>query len=529
MNIVAVDFQTREVEKPRRRYTRLTSEQVARLRADIEALQEPGKADYVVLADKYQVSLRKVQMLVSEVRAGGYVRNDDTGAVVQHALPDNALAEISACRTSKGAWRKLHASGVYRGTYSSWTRATNRAYGKNVILGACRGTAAMSGDVFETRARRPFMHTYSVDLFAVRAPLLHRGQVIRPYALVVREDHTGVLVNSWIFDTDAVDAAMVACALGQAINGTTFALEDREQFLGGIPDLVLCDNGSNFTAAELNELLAGTGIRVQTINSYSSHENGAHERVHETLRDRLLRAFPGSSDGPIDHRGRLMDEREPLTLDQAREMLANTVWELNKTTDHRGSTPVERWQQLEADGGIVRRAGVAEMARFAYPHPESCKKYKLGVRLNNAHFFTPRLSRYTQKRFFVHTWFGDPDHVELFTTDGQHVGRAVRNGAQSAAESQANQAHRHEERDVVRAAIQDGTRIADQNQEELQRRTRPVVSPGGPAALIPDAGDPATSATDRQTIVADVDESPAEVTTWRDDLAELTLPGGEDE
>ena len=219
-----------------------------------------------------------------------------------------------------------------------------------------------------------------------------------------------------------------------------------------------------------------------------------------------------------------MDDRPPLTLGAGREMLANTVWELNNTVDHRGSTPIDRWQDVEADGGIVRRVGVAEMARFAYPHPESCKKYKLGVRLNNAHFFTPLLSRYTQKRFFVHTWFGDPDHVEIFTTDGQHLGRAVRNGAQSAAESQANQAHRHEERASVRAAIQEGAGIADRNLEELQRRTRPVVSPDHPA--LPAGEATATSAPGHESTTAD--EAQDSATSWRDDLAELTLPGGEE-
>ena len=42
----------------------------------------------------------------------------------------------------------------------------------------------------------------------------------------------------------------------------------------------------------------------------------------ETLRTQLLPLLPGSTDGPKDKRGRLTDQRPPITLDQSRQLLA---------------------------------------------------------------------------------------------------------------------------------------------------------------------------------------------------------------
>jgi hypothetical protein len=248
---------------------------------------------------------------------------------------------------------------------------------------------------------------------------------------------------------------MIAAVVGQAIRGRTYALTDedgatRDVFVGGLPDFVYCDNESKLHARTLNALYAGIGVNVLPINSYSSHENGVHERLHGTLRTQVLDLLPGSSRAPLDHRGHSMSNGDGTVPDitTARDLLRAFAYKWNTEIATDGPA-LERWVEALDAGHAVRQAMPHELAPLALEHTESCQRYSLGVRLLNEHYFCPELTKQASKRFTVRRWLGDADHVEIFTVDGTYVGTAVRNGAQTAAESQAIVTHNADERRVV--------------------------------------------------------------------------------
>lgn len=462
-NVVALRPRgSRIAAKPRKAHVHLAAEARARLAGELVELDQPGKADYRHLARQYGVSVRTVENIARQARDAQRTRNASTGRVLTHPLPENTLDLIGALRNSKQAWRELHAAGDYRGNYATFARRINDTYGKNVVRGTVHGTSGMDRTIREKLERRPFLHAYTIDLFSLRAPVLHGRDEFRPMAMIVREDHTDVDVTTHVFDTDAVTAAMVATVLGQAFRGRTFADAAGEITLGGLPDLVVCDNGSNFLAAELDTLLDGLGVRVLNTNSYSSWENGAHERGHRTARDQLLRQLPGSSDGPTDTRGRLMDTRTPLTLETVRQLLAVWAWKRNTGADRPGTvSPLERWRASDPDGTVARFPAAAEIAALAVRYRETCRLYKLGVRVDNEHYFYPEMSEYTARRYVVRRWFDDADHAEIFDADGTRwLGTATRNGAHTAAEAQALSTHREQEKRAVSRAVTAGAQLS---------------------------------------------------------------------
>ncbi len=85
------------------------------------------------------------------------------------------------------------------------------------------------------------------------------------------------MVNTYVFDSNAVTQTWRGAVIGQAFRGRTYFLNDdqggeKEAFVGGLPDFVYCDNGTNFLATELNEKFAGLCVRVIPTQQLRSNE-----------------------------------------------------------------------------------------------------------------------------------------------------------------------------------------------------------------------------------------------------------------
>ena len=480
--------------RQRKQHVRLSADAKKRLKDELSEMEAPGTADYRKLAERYNISLRAVERIVTQVHSRTAPRSQTTNRVLRHKLPDNCLDMVAAFGTRKQAWKYYLDRGAYCGDYTSFTRQLNSQIGANTVTGACKGVDSMRFSLSEKLDRRPFMSAYTVDLFHVRAPLTHRNRSITPFGILVREDHTDTIVNAHIFDTDEVNAAMIASVIGQAFRGKEYTLTDPQGadqtvFVGGLPDFIYCDNEAKFVARALDDMLAGLGTRVLTINSYASNENGAHERLHRTLRMQLLSKLPQSTNGKKDKRGQLMDGRAPLGLTTARELLQAWVYRSNSSNRKGARAPLEAWVNADPEQLTIRRPAGAEIAHLAFEHPETCQRYKLGVRLDNEHYFVPELTNFPGKRFTVRRWFGDPDHVELLTADGRtRVGTATRNGAHTAAESQEISSHRADQERDVTDAIERGEALDPIVMAELARHDAlPLVdADGNPVHDAPD-------------------------------------------
>jgi hypothetical protein len=413
-----------------RKYVKLSDPAKERLEQRIQTMLEEGdpcNKDWEMLADDFGISLRTVQYMVSNVREnGGQPRATcpTTGSSVRYELPEDALELIALYRQVKRAWSHLYDEQRYLGDYTSFTRAMNRQYGKNCIERAKNGAGGLDLIPRPKQPGVPFMQRYTIDLFSLRAPVSDLPIDDVPTGMFVVEAATGVIVFNWVFESDRVASDDVVTVLAEAIRGRT--LLDDDLFIGGLPDMVRCDNASVFVGKTLRTALRSLGISPMSNNSYASRELGAHERIHRTARTQVLSLLPGSSDGPTDRSGALLpDPRELCSLAEVRHLLEGFADERNRTPGKDDLTPLQRWAKHCAAGRIPRRAQASQLAPLATRHPKTCKRYKQGVLLLNNYYATPELANEPKSRYWVHKWLRDARTVELFTTDGQYVGSAA--------------------------------------------------------------------------------------------------------
>lgn len=510
---------------PRKKYVRLSEEAEERLINELNAFDDPGTADYRKLAERYGVSLRTVERLVARTRNKEAPRSRISGSKLQHRLPDDVLVMCAALRSRKKVWNHYRKTGAYCGDYTSFTRRLNADHGANVVSGACRGVKGMKYKLSEKLERRPFMSTYTIDLFSMRAPIRVGRNTVNPYGMLVREDQTGAVVNAYVFDSDAVTADMVGAVVGQAFRGRTYVLTDdegreKDLFVGGLPDFVYCDNATNFLERELNDMYAGLGVRVIAVNSYASNENGTHERLHGTLRTQLLDLLPQSSRGARDRRGELVDDSAPIDIKQARALLTAWAHQWN-----REQGLLDEWTKWTEAGAVIRRASDEELAPLALEHPETCKRYTTGVLLDTEHYICSELTRTPSKRFTVRRWLGDENHVEIFSADGKtRIGTAVRNGAHTAAESQALKHTNAQEEQIVNDLQRTAGPLRKQHLDDLATQ-QPTVRTDNTPTIAPSesAEDTATNEAPAGTRSA---TAAGQSNSIPDLLMNLSLPSG---
>lgn len=443
----------------------------ARSRLASELLTHPArsKAVYADLAARYAVSVRTVEYVLASALPGA---GQTTPRGRAHCpVPESALDLLCERRSMKQAWRVLQATGSYTRGYVQFTRQVNAKWGKDVVIAALHGSRK-STTVYLQLHRSGFMYRYTIDLFDLRMEVLdEKGHLVHPTGMLIREDHTGLIVTAYVFESSEVSAAMVANLLAQAMVGYTVVPQDGPTTeLGGRPRQVFCDNGAQFASEELRTKLTGLGIEVSHSNSYASNENGAHERQHRTVRDQLLRSLPASNDGRRDRRDELVDSRPPITLDELRELVARWTWWHN--TEPAGSdqpSPIQRWRDA-TELTPAERADPAEIAHLSLIRKTTCQLYRQGVLLNTRYYVTPNLSIAGLKRFAVGIWLGDKNHIEIFDKAGtKHFGRATNNAERTAAEEQAILGHR--------ASVDRRVKNADRRANARDPMDRPDLPP----------------------------------------------------
>jgi transposase len=419
----------------RKRRVCLKSGARARLTEELLALPERSKEAYGQLAERYSVSVRTVENVLRAARTGSTTQGPTRREPCP--LPADALDIVRERQSLKQAWRVLQAEQRYDREYVQFTRQMRTLLGQDVLAKA-RCSARRADSTLYLRVARPeFMARYTIDLFSLRMEVVNGKKLTHPTAMLIREDYTGTVVLHYVFESDQLTAAMIANVLAQAMVGYTVDIDDEAIRLGGIPIDVFADNGSVFAAAELREALAGMGVGVTHSNSYSSNENGAHERQHNTVRVQLLKSLPRSNDGRRDATGELVDHRNVMTLAEVRDLVARWVWWHNaEPTGEENTSPLQRWNTAAHDKP-VQFAAPAEVAHMALPHKATCKRYPEGVLLHKRHYVSEEVSKVGSTRFVVGVWLGDDDHVEVFHTSGTYVGRATDTRKCTAAESQA--------------------------------------------------------------------------------------------
>lgn len=153
--------------------------------------------------------------------------------------------------------------------------------------------------VYRTRTgthRNAIWQTDHTQLHIVVAP--PRGKPLRPW-LTTFVDHATRVVMGWAIGTSR-DSGSVLSALRSAL-----LCDPTQGGAGGIPAVIECDHGAEFTAAAIRRPCDTLGILIRPVETYEGRGKGVIERWHRTIADMLLCQLPGYTDGPRDKQGHL--------------------------------------------------------------------------------------------------------------------------------------------------------------------------------------------------------------------------------
>jgi transposase InsO family protein len=281
---------------------------------------------------------------------------------------------------------------------------------------------------------------------------------------------TRTIVGWTVISTESSDAVLEG--LYHAI------VVDEDHPFGGLPDLIMYDNGLAFLAIVIERAAALLHFETLAVESYSPNQNGKIERSHQTLAHGILPSIPSWAGGRRDKRDEIEGADAAIHFDQLIEELAAGVEKYNQTHKHsalNGMTPAEAQAEADAAGVEIKQID-PELLRFAVRHRKECKVARDGVFAHNRRYRCDELDSMVGERVIVASLRHDKRFVDVYTLDKRFLGRATPNLGHSPADR-----NEFKKRQRSRHARQDA-RAQASKQRKIQRFA-PTSAPGNFADL----------------------------------------------
>ncbi|MFR9802819.1 Mu transposase C-terminal domain-containing protein [Pseudonocardia sp. RS010] len=139
------------------------------------------------------------------------------------------------------------------------------------------------------------------------------------------------------------DAATVLAALRRGL-----VVDAARGPFGGVPRVLVPDNGLEFATTALERVCATLGTTFDPTDGYAPHQKGKIERANLTVDQEFLSGLPFNTEGPRAADGRLYGpDVAPMTLAAFVDRFDQWVTDYNTVRAHSaldGQTPLQRWQ-----------------------------------------------------------------------------------------------------------------------------------------------------------------------------------------
>jgi len=240
----------------------------------------------------------------------------------------------------------------------------------------------------------------------------------RPWVTVMIDRYSRMVVGFHLSFRKPSVQSVLRC-LRHAMLPKTYIREMYPEITGiwpcfGLIELIVCDNGLEFHAKDLEAACADIGTHLLYCQPRTPHLKGVIERFLKTLNYSFLHLVPGTTYSSYAKR---LDydsvAKAVLTLGELQRALHKWIVDVYGATFHRGinAAPLQRWKEgVEIDP--------PELA----PDPQRLKVYlgqvetrqldKSGVQLNNLRYTSPDLQRMRKdKKSLEVTVRYDPDDL----------------------------------------------------------------------------------------------------------------------
>ena len=230
---------------------------------------------------------------------------------------------------------------------------------------------------------------------------------IRPWLTLALERRSRLIMAA-IFSYDRPDQYTVAAAIREAI------LTSDDKPYGGIPDIILVDNGKELLSHHIQHITQGLHIILRPCIRHQPQQKGKVERMFGTLNTRVWSDQPGYVDSNVQKRN--PHARAELTIAQLEEKLRAFIAQYNNEVHSqlKGHTPLEYWNERCFAEPIDERDLDPLLKKS-----KLCKVIKPGIKYRGRLYWHRALGGYVGKYVFVRAVpsYAAPDDIEVFDRD----------------------------------------------------------------------------------------------------------------
>jgi putative transposase len=226
---------------------------------------------------------------------------------------------------------------------------------------------------------------------------------------------------------------------------------------GGVPDVLVWDNGLEFTSTDVSQFALQLGCTVAPTDAYTPTQKGKIERLNRTLEQELISTLPYYSDGPKAANKKHFGPKNvgPMLFTSFAEIFFDWVWTYNNERPHsalNGRTPLEAWT---GDATPIREVDPAEL-RWMLP-ARNRKVLKDGIHHENRIFWSSDLIGLIDETVEIRYMPYDYRQIDVFL-NGKWLTTAVPSKEVSAEERERFYKARHNERKRAAARMRAASR-----------------------------------------------------------------------
>lgn len=230
---------------------------------------------------------------------------------------------------------------------------------------------------------------------------------VRPWLTLALERRSRLILAA-IFSYDRPDQYTVAAAIREAI------LTSDEKPYGGIPDIILVDNGKELLSHHVQHITQGLHIILRPCIRHQPQQKGKVERMFGTFNTRVWSEEPGYVDS--DTQKRNPHARAEKTIAQLEKKLRGFIAKYNNEVHSqlKGRTPLEYWHERCFAEPIDER-DLDPLLKKSKP----CKVIKTGIKYRGRLYWHRALGGHVGKWVFVRAVpsYAAPDDIEVFDRD----------------------------------------------------------------------------------------------------------------
>lgn len=192
--------------------------------------------------------------------------------------------------------------------------------------------------------------------------------------------------------------------------------------IGGIPDLMLWDNGLDFLSGPVSAACQALGIGVDHAPPYTPQTKGKVERSFRTIKGRLLTRLQGVKAGPKRRDGKAMlPVGDPMHVSELVEEVRVEIDRYNHTVHSAldGRSPVQAWLEDDAAVTWVDHDTIRPLLLAG----ETRKVHRDGIHFRNRIYVAAFLNNLVGSTVEIHHMVHDRTFIEV-VADGVSVGRA---------------------------------------------------------------------------------------------------------